>query len=195
MNNDKKPPARPTVAHKIEETQNNYYVQALMSESDDAEQGGLNINASGRNNSSYTNSSKNKKASDQVFDILMQNDLALQLAASNERLANLEEKYGEDFDLNILAEFANDEDYKRIASIQDINARRDAVAGFVKEGVENGTIDPDKLQTIDPDGWSKERTENMDIRKNYEHQYELKQDLEIDSPSASVNLSAPAPSF
>lgn len=96
--------------------------------------GGLSINTSGRQNEANVSG---KKQSDSVGGTLLINEMPLP-----EYENWIEDKYGEDFDLQIAAEFLEPETYEEVANIQDKDQRRETIARAIRGSIENGTIRP-----------------------------------------------------
>lgn len=164
----------------LEQTRHNYSVQARMAESDDPTYGGINIDRSGRQSSAIASKQKESRS---VSDMLMINAIS--------DLADLENmmtrKYGEDFDLHLAAEFLDGETYKQLASIKDIDQRREAVAQAIKEGLEDGSIDPAKLEAMNPEfaQWVDKRVEDhaqreMALDQKAEASVNLQQDQRLE---------------
>ncbi len=115
----------------------NYFIGALMSESDDTAIGGLNINGSGRINN-INAEKKNSKRS--IEDMILMNMITEMSLPDFENM--MVGKYGEDFAENMAAEYLDPDVYNEIMKIQDPEERRKAIADAINEGIANGTIDP-----------------------------------------------------
>ncbi|RIJ31054.1 hypothetical protein [Henriciella algicola] len=101
--------------------------------------------------------------------------LEMQLLLATQHLqdyeAGLAQQYGEDFDLDLLGELAEkgyftDEQYAEFASIEDIEARRVAIAEAIQEGIDSGRIDPADLKNHPwAQEWLEKHERVADIRK------------------------------
>ena len=148
---------------------------------------------------------KGRAANDAIFDATLR--LSQQLNQAQFDLREMEQSmealYGEDFDLNFAATLLED-DYKRIASIKDIEERRAEVARMINEGLENGTIKPEDLEQFGGAmDWTKQHEKVEELEQQMEMQMQLKHEKELhaspDNPSVEQGLdnalSAPMPSF
>lgn len=150
-----------TVGESLDQIRHNFYVSASMSESDENSIGGININQSGRINSSAASKSKEKRATDS----------AMLAAILNSTLADLEasmvNKYGEDFAENLAAELLDEETYKRVMSIVDQDERRRQIAIEINQGLSDGSIDASRFnQNQDFVQWLDARDENEALMRD-----------------------------
>lgn len=123
----------------LERIRHNYYIQALTSESDELSIGGLTINQSGRGNYS---SAEKKKRDQAMNEILLLSMLEDQLADIEQGMID---KYGEDFAENLAAEYLDTKIYMALMKIDDPQERRRTIADAINTGIQNGTIDSDKV--------------------------------------------------
>lgn len=123
----------------LEQIRDNYYIAAKMNGSDDSSVGGLNINASGRQDSATLAKKKEKQA---TSDMIMMALLDSQLAEIESAMID---KYGEDFAEQLAADLLDEDTYSKLMEIEDPEERRRAIAKAINDGIENGTIDPDKI--------------------------------------------------
>lgn len=130
-----------------------------------------------RDDSPEAKKKKDRAANDAIFDATLR--LSQQLSQATAELhtmeADMAKLYGEDFDLNFAATLLED-DYKRIASIKDIDERRAEVARMINEGLENGTIKPKDLEQFGGAmDWTKQHDKVADLKQ--EHELQLKNEL------------------
>ncbi len=153
-----------------------------------------------REDSPEAKKKKDRAANDAIFDATLR--LSQQLSQATADLhtmeADMAKLYGEDFDLNFAAEFLDDEEYKRIASMKDINERRAEVARMINEGLENGTINTKDLEQFGgaPE-WAKQHDKVADLKQEMQIKLEQAQKLEAtpNTPAIEQTLSAPIPSL
>ncbi len=148
----------------LEKISHDYYVIAKMQGNDDGSMGGIRINQSGRIEIS-AQADKQKEYSRQMQFLLLLNDI-------EQMEAQLEDKYGENFAENLAAEHLDEDTYQRLMEIQDQDERRTQIALALKEGIENGTIDPAELDDPQIREWIDARSEA--------HNYKIQNDLSVD---------------
>lgn len=179
----------------LEQTRHNYSVQAQISESDDNSHAGVMIKSSQQGKGGI---SGHKKDGRSINDLLMMNDTFQSLAAMENMMVK---KYGEDFDLHLAAEFLDDETYKKLASIKDIDQRREAVAQAIHEGIENGSISAEAVDAFSPEfgQWANKRVEHgqemtlkreAEIHQNVENASKLSSNSSLENDTLSAFGSA-----
>ncbi len=134
----------------LEQIRQNYYIAAKMHGDDSSSIGGLNINMSGRTDMAFLDSDKKKKREheDLVLTLMIHNMTIQQI---DERLAA---QYGENFAEDLAAEYLDEETYKRLMEIEDQTERRRQIAIELNKGIQDGTIDTDKIHgNSDFEGW------------------------------------------
>ena len=144
---------RPGAGESLEQTRHNYTTQAHMDESDDRSVAGLSVNTSGHRKDGGVSG---RKKAESVSDFLLLHEMSL-----TEFENQMEDKYGEDFDLLFAAGFLDAETYEALARIQDKEQRREAVSVALQEGINNGTISREDIDAASPDfgRWIDSRTE------------------------------------
>lgn len=166
------------VGETLEDIRHNYSLKAPSNESDDNTIGGLLIKNHGWRESSVQ---AKQKSNNSISDMLMISAISNDLYAFENLM---EKKYGEDFDLHLAAEFLDDETYEKLASIKDIDERREAVSQAIEEGINNGTIDPEEVKAFNPDfqNWievrSNERAQTLEKALKHEQNQDLKSQQE-----------------
>lgn len=125
----------------LEQIRQNYYIAAKMHGDDSSSIGGLNINMSGRTDMAFLDSNNKKKREHE--------DLVLTLMIHNMTIQQIEERmatqYGENFAEDLAAEYLDEETYIRLMEIEDQTERRRQIAIELNKGIQDGTIDADKI--------------------------------------------------
>lgn len=123
------------VGESLETKRQNFYIISKMQESGDNTMAGILINQSGRDGMPVNGETKEQQRSrDHQFLLLLHSIQQME--------SQLEDKYGENFAEQLAAEHLDEETYQKIMAIEDQDERRAAIALALKEGIENGTIDP-----------------------------------------------------
>ena len=125
--------------HKLEELRQHYMIQANMRGDDSNNIGGLRINNGNRNNSAQLTKKKEQQATN---DLILLSNLQRQLDAITDNMIN---KYGEDFAEQFAAEFLTPDKFTELMSIEDDSERRAALADALLDGINDGSIDVDKV--------------------------------------------------
>lgn len=111
-------------AERLEQIRHAYYIAAQMHGNGNPTIGGLSINMSGRTDTDYTGSDGKKKREreERMFALMIHNMTIQQI---EEQLAA---RYGENFAENLVAEYLNEETYKRLMGIDDKTEHRRQIA-------------------------------------------------------------------
>ena len=154
---------REVTGEALEWIRYNYYIAASMSGDDSTSIGGLQINPSGRSDTS-TSSKKKKKATAEM----------LLMAALERQLQQIEyamiQNSGEDFAEQFAAELLDKETFEKLMLIQDPEERRKAIALSVWDGIKDGSIDASKAhQNPDFKDWLDKHAEVRDYRQSLDH--------------------------
>ncbi|ODS22819.1 hypothetical protein AB835_12145 [Candidatus Endobugula sertula] len=113
--------------------------------------GGIRVNQSGRIEISPRGNKEKELSRDMQLLLLLNHIQQMEL--------QLEKKYGENFAETLAAEYLDEETYQRLMEIQDQDERRTKIALALKEGIENGTIDLNKLDDPKIREWIDARSE------------------------------------
>lgn len=139
---------------ELDALRQNYYIEASMRGSDETSIAGINVNTSGRHDNQLATNKKKKQSTQDILDYIAMLDN--QLAIIENKMID---KYGEDFAENLAAEYLDKETYQKLIEIEDQEERRHAIAKAINDGIENGTIDADKITNPDFKEW-------LDIHKD-----------------------------
>ena len=168
----------------LEHLRANYFIGALMNESDAVSVGGLIINPSARINNANSAKEKERRANTAILIKLM-NDRLAQIQAQLAQIENeLVDKYGVYFADDLAAEYLDVETNKTLMLIQDDEERRHAIANALNDGIKNGTVESEKIyKNTDIKEW-------LDVSKERENLIEAKQNLQdskLDTTISSEN--------
>lgn len=157
----------------LETLRHNYFIQAKMQGSDDASIGGLNVNQSGRKHDGISAKEKSKQSINDYLNFI----------------ASLEQKYGLDFAENWAADLLDEKTYKAIMKIEDQDERREAIAEAIIEGIEEGSIDPRKIEE-NPDlaEWLRTQSQQLDAHSMEAQNDQLSAHNEEHNPNLEVGL-------
>jgi hypothetical protein len=150
------------VGESLETIRHNFYVMTKMLEAGDNTIAGIMINSSGRTEFSELGETKDEKRERDMRFLLLLNDI-------QQMELQLEAKYGENFAEQLAAEHLDEDTYNRIMEIEDQDERRREIAKALKEGIDNGTIDPAALDN-DPQirEWIEARAQEREHKINSE---------------------------
>lgn len=136
--------ARDATGADIEKLRADYYIQAVMSGSDESSIGGLQIKMAGREQSALA---EKKKRDQNLYQMFVLEQLYHRLADLE---GDLENRYGENFAEDMLAGLHEqglmDQDaYQNIMAVSDDNARKQAIALYINEGLQDGRFTADQV--------------------------------------------------
>ena len=123
----------------LEQMRQNYFIEASMHGDDEAFLGDLLINQNSKESEALVAKKKRQQA---VYDLLMFIELERQLTAIEDMMMN---KYGASFAENLAAEYLDENAYKKLMEIEDLEERRKMIALAINKGINNGSIDPGKV--------------------------------------------------
>jgi len=142
------------IGESLETVRHNLYIMTKMLEAGDNTIAGIMINQSGRTEFSELGETKDEKRERDMRFLLLLNDI-------QQMELQLEAKYGENFAEQLAAEHLDEETYNRLMEIEDKDERRREIAKALKEGIDNGTIDPSALDDPQLREWVDARSEEQ----------------------------------
>jgi len=160
------------IGDSLETIRHDFYVMTKMAEAGDNTIAGIMINQSGRTEFSALGETKDEKRERDMRFLLLLNDI-------QQMELQLEAKYGENFAEQLAAEHLNEDTYNRLMEIEDKDERRRAIALALKEGIENGTIDPNAIDDPQLKDWIEARAQERATRRDIEYT-----DLESADPNS-----------
>lgn len=159
--------------HTLDELRQHYFIEAISRGDDSASIGGLQVNTNGRKDAAALALRKQRQATN---DMLLIDAMMRDFAAMTNKMID---KYGEDFAEQFAADLLEPDVFAELMKIEDPEARQQAIAQAILDGIANGTIDP-KDAYANPDF--------ADWLKKYDEISEVSQKAQITLSNEQQNL-------